>query len=293
MLKTRIGDAVWLVTQPDHAQVAGYLAAHWGGVHDFAQPGAFAPADHPELLRQEVVQAIAEHDNGWWEWEAAPPIDPGDGLPLGLTDASRYTHDDGLNRWRLGVPRLAEVHPYVALLISYHAHWLYAFAFDTPAHDDVFRHPLFGSPDVAPRLAPDREKTHAFLSEQATLRRDFASRLEVDPTWAVAVTPAHLYPHVRLLQVLDAMSLLLAFGGNQEHPLPNVPRRGWRDRVTLTWRPVAERRIVCDPYPFDADPLEVFLPVRVVPTGANGDLPLTRLHGTPRWTIRFELESVR
>ncbi len=30
MLKTRRDDIVWLISQPDHAEAAGYLAANWG-----------------------------------------------------------------------------------------------------------------------------------------------------------------------------------------------------------------------------------------------------------------------
>ncbi len=50
MLKTLKDERLWLVTQPDHAQVAGYLAAHWGN-DEFARPGYFASAPDPERLR--------------------------------------------------------------------------------------------------------------------------------------------------------------------------------------------------------------------------------------------------
>jgi hypothetical protein len=30
MLKTLANGRVWLVTQPDHGKIAGYLASHWG-----------------------------------------------------------------------------------------------------------------------------------------------------------------------------------------------------------------------------------------------------------------------
>lgn len=294
MLKTRVGEEVWLVQQPDHARLAGYLAAHWGGAGGFARPGSFAPADRPAELRQEVIQAVAEHDNGWWEWEAAPPIDPADGWPLGLVDVGRQNPDESLRRWRLGVPRLAETHPYVALLISLHAYWLYAFAFDAEApRDDALRHPLFGRPDRVTNLVPDPDRTRAFLAEQEAVRRELLRRLRENPRWAAATDPAHLHPHLKLLQVLDAMSLLVSFGAGQPHELPDVPRGGWNDRCVLKWRPVSGNRIACDPFPFDTDPLEITLPVRVVPAGTppptGPDLPLTRLHALPLRMLRFEL----
>lgn len=296
MLKTRVGDAIWLVQQPDHSRVAGYLAAHWGGENGFARPGFFAPCDAPELLRQEVVLAISEHDNGWWEWEAAPPIDAADGLPLGLVDVGRQNPEESLKRWRLGAPRLAENHPYVSLLISLHAYWLYAFAFPAePGLDDTLRHPMFGLPERVTSLVPDPERTQAFLVEQKLTQQQLRERLRESPLWRAAVEPAHLNPHLKLLQVLDAVSLFLSFGAQQPLQLAHVPRGGWDDRATITLRPAGNHRLVCEPYPFDVDPLEVLLPARILPVGAAtgiGSLesgPLVRLHSTPLQTIRFEV----
>ena len=75
MLKRRVDDQIWLISQPDHAAVSGYLAAHWGN-REFSAAGGYADCPDPELVRSEVVLAIAEHDNGWWEWEADPELDP-------------------------------------------------------------------------------------------------------------------------------------------------------------------------------------------------------------------------
>ena len=75
MLKRQVGSELWCITQPDHAAVSGYLAAHWGN-GEFARPGSFAPFPEPERLRAETILAIAEHDNGWWEWEGDPQRDP-------------------------------------------------------------------------------------------------------------------------------------------------------------------------------------------------------------------------
>ena len=294
MLKTQVDDQYWLVHQPDHARVSGYLAAHWGKANDFVRPGEFAASADPDLFRQEVIHAVAEHDNGWWEWEAAPDLDANDSLPLNLPDVTRTNREAGLDRWRLGVPRLAADHPYVSLLISMHAYWLYAFAYPELAGDnDMFRHPIFGTSDLASRLVTDRTLTQAFLSEQREIQEAFVARLRDDTLWADAVRPPHLHPHVRLLQLLDALSLLLCFGGKSDHRLLEVPRGSWEDRVTVTWKAAGNRRILCDPYPFDTDPLEVFLPVRCIPTAdsSDEDLPLARLHATPLKTIRFELRS--
>jgi hypothetical protein len=63
MLKTRKGDELICITQPDHAAVSGFLAARWGN-DLFARPGTFAPSADPEKLRGEVLLGISQHDNG-------------------------------------------------------------------------------------------------------------------------------------------------------------------------------------------------------------------------------------
>ena len=103
MLKTHRDNRTWLVSQPDHGRVAGYLAAHWGN-DQFAAPGHFADAHDPEQLCAETVLAIAEHDNGWWEWEAIPELGDRDDLPLDLAEVLK-NRQEGMDRWRRGIPR--------------------------------------------------------------------------------------------------------------------------------------------------------------------------------------------
>src|SRR4051795_7729329 len=106
-----------------------------------AHPGHFAPAPDPERLRAEAVLGIAQHDNGWWEWDAAPRLREADGLPLGLAEVVKNQRE-GMDRWRRGVPRLREAHPYTALLIGCHAYWLHAPQVGT-GMDPAFCHPLY------------------------------------------------------------------------------------------------------------------------------------------------------
>lgn len=298
MLKTRVDNELWLVRQPDHARVAGYLAAHWGNRDGFVRPGYYAAPAKPEIWREEVIFAIAEHDNGWWEWEAMPPIDPRDGLPTGLADIGRRMPNEGLERWRIGVPRFAEQHPYAALLMSLHPIWLYRFALEdlVTEEDEALRHPLCGGPEAASQLVVDRDATGAFLEEQEGFQNRLRQRLRADSVWRDALEPDILHPHLKLLQLLDAFSLLLSFGAQSEEQLADVPRASWCDRVTITWCPRRDHRVVCAPYPFDQDPLEVLLPARVLMVDEAGaaedhERPLARLHAAPARMIRFELCS--
>jgi hypothetical protein len=284
MLKHRVGNELWLIHQPDHGAVSGYLAAHWGN-GEFARPGYFDLAPNPELLRAETVLAIAEHDNGWWEWEADPELDPADGLPLGLLELSQH---QGLERWRLGVPRFVEKHPYISLLISFHAYWLHAPRCE-PDADPAFFHPLFGDPASARHPSEDQEQTKRFVAEQREIQERLLAWLGADATWSAAVRPEHLMPHVRLLQLGDALSLALCFGGDKALKLEGIPRQGWADRVTLELTPVSDGRIVCRPYPFDLDPLPVAIRGRVLPWPVEPPAHFQSWwHSLPRRWIRFE-----
>ena len=295
MLKTRVGDVIWLVEQPDHARVSGYLVAHWGDAGGFARPGHYPGAVHSDRWRDEVILAIAQHDNGWWEWEAMPVIDSADGWPMNLTDVASQSPDEGFRRWQLGIPRLAERHPYAALLISLHAYWLYAFAFNDLAADgeDAYRHPLFSSGGDVIDLVVERELTRQFLEGQRALQDRLLGAVKRDTELAPAAVKEHLFGHLKLLQLMDALSLLLAFNDPQERELVNIPKSGWQDRVTMTWNPAGGHRVVCEPYPFDADPLPVCMPARVVRSEDAVGAPLARLYRSPVQTLSFELASKR
>ena len=284
MLKRTVGGELWCISQPEHAAAAGYLAAHWGN-HEFARPGRYAPFRDPEALRAETVLAIAEHDNGWWEWEADPQIDPSDGLPLDLTSLKQ---SDGLRRWHLGVSRFRHHHPYIALLISLHAYWLHAPRVQA-GHTPAFLHPLFGIPaEWPPPKGRELEEAKEFVAEQNALQGLLTERIKRDPEWAAAVKPRHLNPHIRLLQLCDALSLHLCFGGDKERTLREIPRRCWNDRVSLRVLPTGERRVAVDPYPFDQDPLPVTLRARILnPEIRPAEDFQTWWHARSRREIRF------
>lgn len=101
------GDRLLIVTQPDHAHLAGELLALW------CSDGL---PEHP--LRSEILFAAREHDNGWREADAAPRVDAGSGRPH---DFRSMPHPVRLEVWRRGTARFTASHPYAALLIVEHA----------------------------------------------------------------------------------------------------------------------------------------------------------------------------
>jgi hypothetical protein len=271
MLKTRRGAQVWLITQSSHADLAGQMAAHWGN-DTFAVPGYFAPSADPERLRREVVFAVAEHDTGWWEWEADPPLSAEDGLPQGLGEVVADPVA-GMERWRLGVPRFSQRHPYASLLIGDHAYGLYAARF-TPDHPPELTHHLLVGHSFYP--SDQQEEAQRFMSAVREMQGGFRRRLEEDDVGRAACEPEQRMPHARLLQTLDALSLALCSAalapvageakglGEDQIVFPEVPRGSWADRVSLAITPLGDGRIKIAPYPFDEAPLTVSVLARVV-----------------------------
>ena len=104
MIVRQTDDALQLITQPDHAALAGEIMQH-----------SVALADHPR--RSSILLAVAEHDNGWTEPDAAPLIDPATAIPFDFISAPI---DIRQSVWPRGVTRL-EYDPWAAALVAQHA----------------------------------------------------------------------------------------------------------------------------------------------------------------------------
>jgi hypothetical protein len=105
------GSTQLLITQPDHAALAGRIMERWAADDFPASP-----------RRPEILRAIAEHDNGWLDVDAAPLVDPATGNLLDFIHAS---DDVRQGVWPRGVDRLAQT-PYAAALVAQHALEIYA-----------------------------------------------------------------------------------------------------------------------------------------------------------------------
>lgn len=95
------------VTQADHARFAADL------LRLFRLPELVR---HPR--REALLRAIAEHDNGWWEADAAPRLAAGGGAAL---DFRLFPFDLRQEIWSRGVERFASEDPYLAALVATHA----------------------------------------------------------------------------------------------------------------------------------------------------------------------------
>jgi len=100
--------SIQLITQPDHAQLARRVMEH-------CTPLAARPR------RDAILHAIAEHDNGWTEEDAAPRVDSATGQIVDFVNASEAVRQAV---WPRGVQRLAH-DPWAAALVAQHAMTVY------------------------------------------------------------------------------------------------------------------------------------------------------------------------
>jgi hypothetical protein len=112
-----------LITQPEHAALARRIMEDWVADDFSASP-----------RRSQILRAIAEHDNGWREVDAAPLVDRETGNLLDFIHAP-----DDVRRavWPRAVDRLAHV-PYEAALVAQHALEIYARYRKEPAWEPFF-----------------------------------------------------------------------------------------------------------------------------------------------------------
>ncbi|HYH55253.1 MAG TPA: DUF3891 family protein, partial [Anseongella sp.] len=95
-----------LITQPDHAEIAGTFAGNWKAT-------AFRGYDRLE----EVLFAVNEHDHCWKEADRLPLLDEETGIPYSFDN---YPESIKTGLYRKGIDHLERHHPYAALLCSKH-----------------------------------------------------------------------------------------------------------------------------------------------------------------------------
>lgn len=99
-----------LITQPDHAALAARIMREWrlDGLPQSPR-------------RDDILLAVAEHDNGWHEVDAAPVVDAASG---GILDFVALPYELRTGVWPRAVRRL-EAWPYAAALVAQHALHVY------------------------------------------------------------------------------------------------------------------------------------------------------------------------
>jgi hypothetical protein len=211
-----------LVRQTDHMAVSGRLAEAWGN-HRFGRPEPYVA----------LIQAAAEHDIGWTEWEAAPKIDPATRRPYNFGDLPVEEH---LAFYCRGVDQVVARDDHAGLLVNLHCQGLYNLRFGSAP--DLTMRTLSVQQDAAIR------RTLAALQVQ---ERDLGRRVKID-------LPL-LWAQYDLLQVFDVVSLILC-----------MPPFKSLTIGPLALRPAATQCVTVDPWPFQESTLAVGVPGRLIPT---------------------------
>ncbi|HVZ18766.1 MAG TPA: DUF3891 family protein [Terriglobales bacterium] len=177
-------DRCLLIAQPDHARLAGEMAARFRA--------EFLPAGAAECWKE-----IAVHDDGWLQFEAernatAMPEVGDDGLPVSFVAVEI---EQSLAAWRGSIDAAEKVSPLGAYMVS--GHFM--------------------------RLAKGRLAAHADDERREKLIREFVAAEEnrqarVEP--ALGRSACELREYVDLLQLCDTLSLYVCCGATEAVEFP-------------------------------------------------------------------------
>ncbi len=217
IIRKLAGNRLLCLNQTTHALLAAAFCRHWGN-GDFARPEPY----------DAVLAGIAQHDNGWFEWESAPEVDAG-GRPLDFLRAPAAV--DKLALWQRGIRRALAQHPYAGLLVSRHAVRLYSDGWrKLPAGDE-------------------RAATERFLAEQEALLARLRQEAHTVRGWAAHLHDDALAANVALLRFGDNASLSLCMPWEHDTVLEECPvdGQGISTDLRLHWE---EGLVTLDPWPF-------------------------------------------
>jgi hypothetical protein len=267
IVSPRNGDLI-LIRQTDHATLSGVFAERWGN-ETFERPEPRGP----------VLLAAAQHDNGWQEWEAEPKVNPATALPYQFTQMPVGEH---LAFYLRGVERVIAEDQYAGLLVSMHCAGLYKQRYGT----DLSMSPRSTEPEVQATVQRFLDRLEA---QQVQLRLD----LHQPGLPTRFVEESRIWTNYRLLQVYDRLSLFLCMLPVQPRRLGPTPVRNGLADIELALQPIDERTIAITPFPFEASPLRVSLPARIVPKKEyrNDGEFRDELDRTQTLTLAFELRA--
>jgi hypothetical protein len=226
LIRRDAGDRWILISQVEHARLAGVLAEHW----------TIGPLVNP-AARQGVLAAVYHHDDGWAEWEAKPGIDVATGRPLNFVELEPA---EFLNIWRRSIAAGERLDPLAGYCVAGHFCALLR-RFDSWRRGDAMR----------------RNLAETFLAEYA---ERMAQWLEVWQDAQAGRTAALADQSVRTLQLMDALSLWLCTAERTAAETFELS-----DGSELRLQPQLGGVIELDPWPLDVPDLELTAAGRAVP----------------------------
>ncbi len=208
-----------LITQHDHALLAGSVMRYWGN-ELFSRPEPF----------DEVLFAIGEHDCGWTKWDSRPKVNPENGYPANFMEMET---GDQSEIWRRSFESHSGSHPYASSLIALH------FA-------KFNRNVLRRDPSIVPAINL-RNEMENFLADK--LGTDAANP-------DLSAVPGDVRINLRLLQAGDIISLAVCHGW-EKRDITDVPLDYEGSVVDLKMQSGDGFNYTVSPYPF-SEPLIEF-----------------------------------
>jgi hypothetical protein len=211
--------SVVMITQNDHAKLAGFFAAHWGN-SSFERPRPLGP----------TIRAAHYHDGGWFRYETDPRFESG------KTPTYQAVPNDSvqLESYQWAIDMLTGVDRYTGLLVSKHRTGLWQSRYS------VMTQP----PPGPPRTLSDEIK--AFIARNEARQKDIAAGLDA----------REVATNYNLLQAWDLLSLYVCSNERlKDHVIAPVPTAYAGGTATMWLTPMPGERIAVDPFPFDRDPL--------------------------------------
>ncbi|MEM7129098.1 MAG: DUF3891 family protein [Chloroflexota bacterium] len=219
------------IHQTSHGLMAAEFCRHWG--NDDFRP----PSPYPETLL-----GIAQHDNGWYEWELKPKL-RSDGYPMD------FLHDPDvlgkINIWRLSVDRAYTQHPYAGILTGQHAVDLYQ---------------TYPIPSIT-----ESEQAHIaeFAAEQQMLLSLVQDCMNMDTRISARLHQSAIDSNMRLLQFGDQASLRVTMPWEGMGAIQNCPvdGEGTFTEIKMTFN---EESIAFEPWPFGVPEFDVHIHGRML-----------------------------
>lgn len=238
IVRNQSDGSVVMITQNDHAKLAGLFAAHWGN-QQFERPRPYVS----------MMRAAQYHDGGWLRYETNPTLD----ATTGKSPSFQQVPNDApqLAAYQWAIDMLTDVDSYTGLMVSKHRTGLWQSRYGAITH---------------PPPGPPRKLTSEI--------EDFIARNEARQHVITAGLDRHeVAVNYNLLQVWDLLSLYIcSHEQHKDHVIGPVPTAySTSGGVSLKLTPTSPATIVVAPFPFDQAPLEAAVVYRALPQSALHD----------------------
>jgi hypothetical protein len=240
------GDQLILIRQTDHAVLAGFFARALGN-KNFSRPEPF----------ESFCLAAAEHDNGWYEWELLPQIDPKTFTPYNFMTIPTEEH---IALYQRGIERVVRADRYAGLLVSMHCSGLY----------DRTRATM---PGFSAKYVKSTEShlVSDFLQRLRLQQLRLKVDLRADPALKAYAEDHTLQLNLQRLEALDRLSLYFCLAPLDGSTIDAVPVNGTGGEADWDLQPAGTNFVTLNPYPFQKDPLEISILARRVPKRPYAD----------------------